>query len=133
VTARRLATSPIPHRGHSFEIDFDFIDHHLVIKSADGSKRTIPLQPITVADFYHQLMSALAEMDLPVQISGTSNEVEQAAPFVEDRQHASYDPEYATRFWRVLCRATASLAFFAASSSANAARCISSGAALISR
>jgi hypothetical protein len=102
VTARGLTTSPIPHRGRSFEIDFDLIEHRLIIKCTDGTTRTIPLQPMSVADFYQQLMSALNEMELHVQISATPNEVEQPTPFAEDRQHASYDPEYANRFWRVL-------------------------------
>jgi len=102
VTARGLTTSPIPHDRRSFEIRFDFVDHQLVIECTDGSRRTIPLQPMSVADFYQQLMRALAEMDLHVQISATPNEVEHATPFAEDREHASYDPEYANRFWRVL-------------------------------
>jgi hypothetical protein len=102
VTARGLTTSPIPHGRRSFEIRFDFVDHQLVIECTDGSRRTIPLQPMSVADFYQQLMRALAEMDLHVQISATPNEVEHPKPFAEDREHASYDPEYANRFWRVL-------------------------------
>ena len=57
---------------------------------------------MTVAEFYERLMSALREMDLEVKISTTPNEVEDATPFPQDRKHASYDPEYANRFWRVL-------------------------------
>jgi hypothetical protein len=102
VTARGLTTSPVSHGGRSFEIDFDFIDHQLVIRCTDGSTRTIPLRPMTVADFYHQFMGALDGMDLRVRISATPNEVEHATPFAQDRHHASYDPEYANRFWRVL-------------------------------
>ena len=102
VTARGLTTSPIAHGRRSFEIDFDFVDHQLVIKPTDGATRTIPLQPMTVAAFYHQVIAALDEMNLPVRISATPNEVEQATPFATDREHASYDPDYANRFWRVL-------------------------------
>ena len=102
VTARGLTTSPIPHRSRSFEIDFDFIDHQLVIKCTDGSTRSIALQPMTVADFYHEVMSALDALDLQVQISTLPNEVENPTRFPEDRRHASYDPDYVNRFWRVL-------------------------------
>jgi hypothetical protein len=57
---------------------------------------------MTVADFYEQVMAALREMGLEVQISTVPNEVEDATPFPHDRKHAAYDPEYANRFWRVL-------------------------------
>jgi len=33
-------------------------------------------------------------------------EVQNAIPFESDTEHRSYDAEYATRFWRVLCSAT---------------------------
>ena len=102
VTARGLTTSPIAHGSCSFEIDFDFVDHQLVIKRSDGSTRTMPLQPMSVADFYGQLMAALDEMNLHVRISARPNEVEPPTPFANDREHASYDPEYANRFWRAL-------------------------------
>ena len=102
VTVRGLTTSPIPHGKESFEVEFDFIDHLLLIRSSDGARRSIPLRPMPVADFYEQLMKMLAEMGLEVKISATPNEVEEAIPFAQDREHASYEPESAHRFWRVL-------------------------------
>jgi hypothetical protein len=102
LTARGLTTSPISYGADSFEIDFDFIDHLLLIKSSSGAVRTIRLRPMTVADFYSELMAALREMRLEVKISAAPNEVEVAIPFAEDRTHAAYDAEYAQRFWRVL-------------------------------
>src|SRR6266516_7480863 len=33
VTARGLTTSPIPYREHTFQIDFDFIDHVLWVRT----------------------------------------------------------------------------------------------------
>ncbi len=36
VTSRGLTTSPIPYGARSFQIDFDFIDHRLVILTSDG-------------------------------------------------------------------------------------------------
>jgi len=102
VTARGLTTSPIPFDGRVFEIDFDFIDHALLIRVSDGDQRRLPLKAQSVADFYSRLMTALAELDLKIQIHGAPNEVADAVPFEEDRTHKTYDPEYAQRFWRVL-------------------------------
>ncbi|MFN2507946.1 MAG: DUF5996 family protein [Chthoniobacterales bacterium] len=102
LTARGLTTSVIPHRRNSFELEFDFIDHRLLVRSSDGAQREIPLRPISVAEFYNALMSTLREMQLEIKIVAAPNEVEEATPFAQDRRHASYDSEYANRFWRVL-------------------------------
>jgi len=102
VTARGLTTSPIAHDSRCFEIEFDLIGHKLFIRCSDGAQREIPLHPMTVAEFYERVMSALRELELEVKISTAPNEVEDATPFPQDQKHASYDPEYANRFWRVL-------------------------------
>ena len=49
-------------------------------------------------------MKALNELDLPVTINTTPNEVERAISFEKDDEHRSYDPEYANRFWHVLAQ-----------------------------
>lgn len=102
LTARGLTTSPIPHGGRSFQIDFDFIDHCLLIQTNDGLTRKTALEPRTVADFYAELFRTLTELGLDLTINTTPNEVVSAIPFEQDREHASYDPEYANRFWRAL-------------------------------
>jgi hypothetical protein len=102
VTARGLTTTLIPYDRRAFEMEFDFIDHALAIRSSDGGIRRLPLRPRSVADFHAQLMAELAELDLRVAIHDRPNEMPDAIPFAEDRVHAAYDPEYAQRFWRVL-------------------------------
>ena len=102
LTSRGLTTSPIPYELHTFEIRFDFLDHHLRILKSDGGQRVIKLQPQSVAQFYKAVMSALTELELPVKIDLVPNEISTAIPFDRDEEHRSYDPEYANRFWRVL-------------------------------
>jgi hypothetical protein len=102
VTARGLTTSPIPRGQRAFEIDFDFIDHLLVVRKDDGATREVALVPRSVADFHDELFAKLGELDLDVRIHGSPNEVEKPIPFAEDREHASYDADYANRFWRIL-------------------------------
>ena len=102
LTSRGLTTSPIPHGSHTFEIQFDFIDHQLLIDKSDGARRTIPLKPQSVAEFYQTVMKTLGDLELPVTINTTPNEIENAIPFDQDEEHRSYDREYANRFWRVL-------------------------------
>jgi hypothetical protein len=102
VTSRGLTTSPIPHGTSTFEIRFDFIDHELRILKSDGAARVLKLRPQSVAKFYREVMNALAEMELPVTVNMTPNEIENPIPFGQDEEHHSYDREYANRFWRVL-------------------------------
>src|SRR5258708_1589941 len=51
VTARGLTTSPIPYGTRTFQIDFDFVDHRLVVSTSDGEIRILGLSPLSVADF----------------------------------------------------------------------------------
>jgi Family of unknown function (DUF5996) len=104
VTARGLTTSPMPAGEQIFEIQFDFVDHRLLIQTGDGRESILPLQPQPVAAFYRRLFEELGRLGLDVRISGVPNEVADATPFAQDRTHASYDPEYANRFWRVLAQ-----------------------------
>jgi hypothetical protein len=101
-TARGLSTLVLPYGTRSFTIEFDFIDHQLVIRASDGGIRTIALQPQSVADFYAQVMSRLSEMSLPVKIWPVAVEVPSPVRLDEDRVHASYDPDAAHRFWRIV-------------------------------
>jgi hypothetical protein len=102
VTSRGLTTSPVPHDSHTFEILFDFIDHQLLIDKSDGARRTVPLKPQSVAEFYRTVMKTLDDLELPVTINTTPNEIENPIPFDKDEEHRSYDREYANRFWRAL-------------------------------
>jgi hypothetical protein len=105
VTPRGLTTSPIPYDGRALQIDFDFIDHALLIETSEGDARRLPLAAMSVADFHDRLMAALAELQIRLRIHGRPNEVPDPIPFRDDRQHAAYDPDYAQRFWRVLLQA----------------------------
>ncbi|HEY1435120.1 MAG TPA: DUF5996 family protein [Thermoanaerobaculia bacterium] len=102
VTARGLATSPIPYGSRVFEIEFDFIDHRLFIRTAEGGAASLALRPQSVASFYALLWSELSWLGLDIRISPKPNEVADPTPFAEDEKHAAYDADYANRFWRVL-------------------------------
>ncbi len=102
LTARGLTTSPIPHGAAMFEIRFDFISHELRIVKSDGARRVVKLEPQSVATFYRAVMSALEELQLPVKIDLTPNELPHPLPFDRDETHRSYDAESVNRFWRVL-------------------------------
>jgi hypothetical protein len=105
LTAHGLTTSPMPHDARTFQIDFDFIEHRLIIQTSDGATRMLALRPRSVAVFYEELFSKLAELGLDVKIHTTPNEVVDAIPFEQDHRHASYDAAYANLLWRAMARA----------------------------
>src|SRR5487761_265594 len=102
VNSRGFTTSAIPYGAGVFEIQFDFVRHVVEIKSCDGPIKTLPLAPRSVADFYREFMDALNSLGIRVKIWPMPVEIPNPIRFDEDRVHASYDPEYANRFWRVL-------------------------------
>jgi hypothetical protein len=102
VSSRGLATSPIPYHGRVFEVEFDFIDHKLLIRDSDGATRELGLAARPVADFYQEFMATLRSAGIEVKTWRMPVEIPNPIPFDEDRIHASYDPEYAHRFWRIL-------------------------------
>src|ERR1700734_1197627 len=67
-TARGVTTMPMWFGTLSVQIDFDFLDHMLVAETADGGRREIALKPMSVAEFYEQVMAALDSLGVPVKI-----------------------------------------------------------------
>jgi hypothetical protein len=102
VTARGLSTGPMPTDGRDLEIEFDFIDHVLWLRMSDGHFRQIMLRPVTVAEFYGEVMQALAALGVAVRINEMPSEIEGAIRFSDDRTHAAYEGDYANRHFRVL-------------------------------
>ncbi len=102
LTARGMTTSPLYTDAGAFEIDFDFVDHVLHIRTSAGATHTIKLYPRTVADFYAEFVAALRALSIDVTISTTPVEVANTTPFEQDTHNAAYDAEYVGRFWRVL-------------------------------
>jgi len=102
VTARGLTTSPIPYRGRTFEVDFDFIDHNLFIQTSDDTSKAMPLISRSVADFYQEFMASLRALEIEVTINTLPSEVTNPIHCDQDFVHATYEPEYANRFWQIL-------------------------------
>ena len=102
VSARGLTTSPIPYKNGIFEIEFDFIHHYLNVVTSTGKSSSIRLEPRTVADFHSDFMAMLASLGIEVKIWNMPVEIPDPIRFDQDRIHASYDPQYAHSFWRIL-------------------------------
>jgi hypothetical protein len=102
VSSRGLTTSMIPYGQHSFEMEFDFVEHKLAIRTSEGKTLSVKLLPRSVADFFKEVMSTLRSLGIEVSIWKMPVEVADPIPFDEDQDHAAYDHEYAGRLWRIL-------------------------------
>jgi hypothetical protein len=102
VTARGLTTSCIPYGERSFELRFDFIHHQLVLETSDAIVKTLALRPFAVADFHRECFDMLRSTDINVKIWPMPVEIPDPIRFDQDRQHRSYDPDAAAKFWRIL-------------------------------
>lgn len=104
VSARGLTTTAMPHERGLFEIEFDFVEHRLVIKTSEGGSEKIRLEPKSVARFYEEVMTTLQSLGINTEIRNLPDEIPNAIPFTEDETHQSYDGEYAKRFWQILIK-----------------------------
>jgi hypothetical protein len=85
-------------------MEFDFISHHLRVRTSRGEERALALEPQTVADFYRQVTDLLGSVAVPVAINELPSELPNPVRFSSDRVHKSYDPHATHRFWRALVR-----------------------------
>ncbi len=102
VSPRGLATSSVPYARGIFEVEFDFLGDRLLIQTSEGTGKSLPLRPRSVADFYKEFMATLASLGITVKIWTLPAEVPNPIAFDRDLQHASYDRDAVIRFWRAL-------------------------------
>jgi hypothetical protein len=112
VTPRGLTTSSIPYGRGAFDIEFDFCDHQLHIRSSNGTAGSVVLEAKSVAEFHAEVFEALGRLGIKASIRAVPNEVDPAIPFARDYQHASYDPEAIRLFWHQLIQADRVLNYF---------------------
>jgi hypothetical protein len=112
VTSRGLTTSPMPYDGGTVEVAFDFVDHQLVARTSNGDRRTLPLAPRSVAEFYADYMAMLRELGVDFKLYPVPMELSDALPFTDDTIHRAYDQDAAHRCWQAMVQADRGLKDF---------------------
>jgi hypothetical protein len=103
VTPRGLTTGLMRSGEVGFELEFDFVDHDLVVRTERGQVDKLPLRDgLSVAEFYERLFVLLAGLGIDVSILAQSYGDPTPIPFAEDVTDASYDADAVERFWRIL-------------------------------
>lgn len=101
--ARGITTGPVRHNDRSFQVDFDLIDHRLIVRSELGETESFELRDgLSVAGFYKQIMALLDSLGLGVEIVAKPFGVPMETPFPEDEEHASWDRDAVERYWHAL-------------------------------
>src|SRR5919109_151439 len=101
--ARGLTTGPMRHREVTFQIDFDFVDHLLVVRTERGETERFRLHDgLAVADFYGQLFELLDAWGLALEIRAEPFGVPMTTTFAQDREHGTYDRDAVSRYLRAL-------------------------------
>jgi hypothetical protein len=114
VSARGLTTSLLHSSAIGLELEFDFVDHVLAVRTTGGSTHNVALEPRSVASFYAETMAVLDELGVDTDFQPRPNELPHAIPFAEDTEHDDYDPEAMHRFWLALVQADRLLDVFRA-------------------
>ena len=114
VSARGLTTSLMHAGGRGLEIEFDFIDHRLNLRTSDGRIEEVTLEPRTVASFYQETMEALKNLGVAVTIFPRPVELADVIRFPDDEVHRSYDTDAVRRFWLALVQSHRVMTLFRA-------------------
>jgi hypothetical protein len=109
ITTRPMGTDPL------FAIDFDFLDHRLIISALDGQTVSFQLVGHSVATFYSQVLRGLDLIgaEVTIAVARPFDLPDADRPFAEDTEHACYDPAAVTRYWQVLSQVNLLLERFA--------------------
>ena len=100
ITSTGISTGPIADGTGDFQIDFNFIEHKLIITTCLGKTKWFDLKGISVADFYQNIFNSLRELGIVVKISPIPNEMENIIPFDQDQVHSTYNPEHISAIHR---------------------------------
>lgn len=101
-TPRGLTTSLVPDGDGSIEVEFDFIDHAVLGYCGNGKTESLPLQPMSVADFHRQFIQLIKDLGGDASFHGSPNELPDRVAFAEDTESRPYDSDAVNRFHRAL-------------------------------
>ncbi len=100
---RGLTTRRLHHRGTTFDITLDLVDHAAVVRTMEGRTRSFELhEGLDVAEFDRRLHGLLGELGVDVEILEVPFGVPMTTPFPSDHEHAAWDRDYVERFWQAL-------------------------------
>ena len=99
VSPSGFTTGSVPDDQGLFEIEFDFINHLLHVRTSAANGAKIPLESQSIAKFYQKVFQELDQLGIAVDIHAAPNELDPAIPFNEDHRPQTYDPAQMKKLW----------------------------------
>jgi len=94
LTATGLTTLNIPDKDQNFQIDFDLVNHQLIIVTSKGTSEHFSLKNISVSDFYTKVFEILNRLGIEIKINLIPNEIVNVISFDEDKTHCTYEEKH---------------------------------------
>jgi hypothetical protein len=104
LTPRGFSTSTMYQEHLACDVELDFLDHQVVIRTSAGERRSLPLRAEPVADFYAAYLAALHDLGLRPHLWPVPVEMPEVVPFTEQREVTAYDGDAAQRCWRIVAQ-----------------------------
>ena len=102
-SVRGFTTGRMPFERGYVSIEFDFVNHQLVIQTSTNEHIAFNLEDgLSVADFNNRVFQALKSLDLHPEIIGVPFDHHCTEPFNECLTYHHYDKEYVSRFWQIM-------------------------------
>lgn len=103
VSTNGLTTGPMPHPMGTFEIEFDFVDHHLHLRTSWGDNGGFKLvDGMSVATFHRKVFEVLESIEVQPKIIGIPYDHPCEEPFAECETHHTYQADWVNKFFQVL-------------------------------
>ena len=102
LTSTGFSSGLIPYNTFVFEFLIDLDNHSITIQTSDCRKKIVPLTESSVSDFYTQIMKALSELDIQVNINTLPTEVSNPIRCEEDNVQREYDKYFVNKWWKIL-------------------------------
>ncbi len=116
LTASGMTTRPMGI-DPTFAVDFDFVDHRLIVQTTAGDRASFSLNGRSVASFHRELTAALEHLGIdvtPIRDARPFDLPDADRRFADDTAHDAYDPVAATRYFHTLSDVNLTLEEFAA-------------------
>jgi hypothetical protein len=102
VSARGITTGPVPSPAGLLEVEADFVDHEVVVRTSAGEAVDVALRDRPIAEFWNEFVAALRAVGVNTELPDMPQEVPDPIPFPDDTEHHVYDAAAVAGFWEVL-------------------------------
>lgn len=99
-----FTTGIIPYKDDCFEMEFDFIDHQIILKTDDGQKDSIELKSGTVHAYYAEIIRKLQNLGIFMKVWPVPVEMETRVPFDKDDVYREYHREEVDKFRKIITK-----------------------------